>query len=176
MKKLMIAAAIVCAAAFANAATVNWTGMAVAQDPDKNPVNSYGVYLIDANKVALSAMTAALAGGDFSKLSGDAIVRSTTSLAAGTTARWQDNNWGSYATDTKLSWYTIILNDDIGDATYFMATSQLELTAPSAGNVPANFGAQTANSWNKIESIPEPTSGLLLLLGVAGLALRRRRA
>ena len=31
--------------------------------------------------------------------------------------------------------------------------------------IAANFGA-----------IPEPTSGLLLLLGVAGLALKRRRA
>ena len=36
-----------------------------------------------------------------------------------------------------------------------------------------------ANGWVNVKSaapIPEPTSGLLLLLGVAGMALRRRRA
>ncbi|MBR3923740.1 MAG: PEP-CTERM sorting domain-containing protein [Kiritimatiellae bacterium] len=30
--------------------------------------------------------------------------------------------------------------------------------------------------WTEVSAAPEPTSGLLLLLGMAGLALRRKRA
>ena len=32
------------------------------------------------------------------------------------------------------------------------------------------------SGWQTVGAVPEPTSGLLLLMGVAGLALRRRRA
>ena len=39
-----------------------------------------------------------------------------------------------------------------------------------------NVGAVTDKDWNVAVDVPEPTSGLLLLLGVAGLALKRRRA
>ena len=34
----------------------------------------------------------------------------------------------------------------------------------------------TQAGWYQTAAVPEPTSGLLLLLGVAGLALKRKRA
>jgi len=50
---------------------------------------------------------------------------------------------------------------------------ELAVTAPASGPVTFSSGSWTAPSS---ESVPEPTSGMLLLLGVAGLALKRRRA
>ena len=39
-----------------------------------------------------------------------------------------------------------------------------------------DWGSQKGNTWYKIGTVPEPTSGLLLLVGVAALALRRKHA
>ena len=52
------------------------------------------------------------------------------------------------------------------------------ITALGTGSQTIGFGNQatyTGNSGNW-QAVPEPTSGLLLLLGVAGLALKRKRA
>ena len=38
------------------------------------------------------------------------------------------------------------------------------------------FGSQANNTWYKIGTVPEPTSGILLALGVAALALKRKHA
>ena len=39
-----------------------------------------------------------------------------------------------------------------------------------------DWGSQEKNSWYKIGTVPEPTSGILLALGVAALALKRKHA
>ena len=85
--------------------------------------------------------------------------------------------------------YTLILVDQgglttldgfEGHAIVATGTSRRD-SLPGAGATTyyANFvndAQYGAADWQNVASIPEPTSGLLLLLGMAGLALRRRCA
>ena len=60
---------------------------------------------------------------------------------------------------------------------YSTATKAIGDVANYAIASNANFGNAATGSWTYTPAaIPEPTSGLLLLLGMAGLALRRLRA
>ncbi len=61
-----------------------------------------------------------------------------------------------------------------------MFTSDVKSNVKAVGTGTATIGfgnmqtaTQNASNW---QSVPEPTSGLLLLLGMAGLALKRKRA
>ena len=70
-----------------------------------------------------------------------------------------------------VSYTTDVLYDSVtGEATASFTTA---LTSISKATLDASAGYSTAGSWY---AVPEPTSGLLMLVGLAGLALRRRRA
>ena len=113
---------------------------------------------------------------------------STKSVSAGSIASAASDTDFTYGTGgEKYSFYFAIVN---GDDIYF-SNLKADITAPSTAaaaniafgtqnNNTATFsslapasGFQGAGHWS---SVPEPTSGLLLLLGMAGLALKRKRA
>ena len=75
----------------------------------------------------------------------------------------------------RKNYWLLIDNNETADEDHFFAisttTKAINITT-SSNTVSAAWTASQMGVFN----VPEPTSGLMLLLGVAGLALRRRRA
>jgi hypothetical protein len=174
MKKLMLTFAAIAAAMVVNAATCNWSGSSVAV-LSGDTATQYTMYLLDASVTDSATMASYLAKGDTSFIA-NATVSTTTGIAQGTNARWSKTGFGNFTAGEEYTFYTVIFNDALANADSFMITPEMTADAPSSGSLSMTFGTQTSNTWNEMAAVPEPTSGLLLLLGVAGLALRRKRA
>ena len=182
MKKLMIAAAIVCAAVMSQAASVTWTVDwaysnydSVNTYYDGSSVNYWIVNMLGATdttglsvdkdgNLVNSANYAVVASGSFEATAYDAV--------EGTIAN--DNYLALVIYDAANGLY------GVSDANQ---VSGIVAEPPTAGSLAASFqndggseGYLIANTPIPTEPVPEPTSGLLMLLGVAGLALRRKRA
>jgi len=176
MKKLLIAAAMVCAAAFAQAATVNWGVSNVKNSAGAAPTAGWAVM---AFYTAKDAGSAAIVSAIQSKTAGDLAFDSATlitSFGSGKVNAHNGTATGITDTSKNYDFYFVVFNDsDATKATEYAMVSALNKEYSSIDGKFSASGNFSGATW-QTTSVPEPTSGLLMLLGVAGLALRRRRA
>ena len=177
MKKLLIAAAIACVAAISQAATVNWTISGVKADGNTAPTAGWAVMAFyTAKDAGFGAIESAIKAGTAGDLAFESKTL-TVSFGAGKVAAHDANATGITDTSKNYDFYFVVFNDaDATKATAYamMSDPNKEYSSMAAKfTTSATFSASTP--WVST-SVPEPTSGLLMLLGVAGLALRRRRA
>jgi hypothetical protein len=123
-----------------------------------------------------AAVDTALAAGDFSALSGLAVSTVQAAKAGGFSGTVADLT-GSSATIFTVVFDTQAAGDALNTAKNYIKSETVTQNTYSGTDIPttANFDSSFAkSSWTAVA--PEPTSGLLMLVGLGALALRRRRA
>jgi len=183
MKKLMTFAACAMLAAVTHAAAVGWS----LAGANNYAGDAYQFFVIGQNGVeSIATITALLDAGT----SVDSYVFGSGAVAANGAANSPATAAGAPTLDagTYTSFFVVFdtTTPTAGSSNYAVVSGAANLTktvGASTGTVSFTAGSQAtflndASNWHSYGTapVPEPTSGLLMLLGMAGLALRRKRA
>lgn len=179
MKKIMIVLAAIAIAVSVNAATVNWGSGTIKLPSGANAKATVtaSLFIVDAATYATYATytdAAALSDAIYTAYNGTAVQTAASNGKSIATL-----SYGDYASGDSV--YALILYTTTENGQdYWMgnyATTTFDSAQDKSVGQLANFlgGNSTAGvtAWSTA-AVPEPTSGLLVLLGMASLALRRR--
>lgn len=180
MKKIIMTVVVGCFSAFSYAATYNWNAKADWVSADGDNALEVMAYVFDASAYSSTTVSTSLTAGN------TAILSSAIGSALISDEGWFELSGSGLTDDGETTPYAhayVVLLDTSSASTaqhfYVSSIADAEITdAVSAGGAYFAWdeivtGAPGGAGWT---AVPEPTSGLLLLLGMAGLALKRKRA
>jgi hypothetical protein len=179
MKKIMIMALVAAAAMLSvEAATVSWKSGSL-----KLPGSTAGEFGSTAGGSKITGYLFMLTESEYAEYSADkASIYADWAVGTITADATKKSSMGavtltdgqSYSNGDKL--YAALLytytDETLGDF-YIANTASFDFPDSTANQSVANIGT-SVGSWTA--AVPEPTSGLLMLVGLGALALRRRRA
>ena len=178
MKKLIIAVAAVAMAAVANAAALSWTTWAYINDgsADSDWITGGQAYLVMVTDAASFAVA------DDLSVTGGSIVDSHAFDGGTASGAWNETD--SLVAGDVYKFAIITTTDGTGATVPTTGTYGIDDNSGALysvtwdSNTGASFSANDSYAGASMSTAvaPEPTSGLLILLGMAGLALKRKRA
>lgn len=193
MKKIMVVLGAIAVVGMVHASTVKWSvtnvykqGSDTSQTANKAAAGSYYVmcFLADAGgssatdlKYLAQADAVSLAGaGKISDLASKATFAGTLTSKGTYASAVYDGNWAGGNT---VSAYAIVFDaTTAAAATHYQIASGSYTYEDAAEDKQIGLNMKTA-AWADVGGgggdAPEPTSAMLMLLGVAGLALRRKQ-
>ena len=190
MKKLIIAACAVAFTACVQAASINWLTSGAFYDVAGEEggwttvAEGTTAYFVFASSYSQSDLVADYAAGaaDMAKLtainSGTIGSDGTIAEVTGSTTTLSGNQAAYVVVFDAAN--NMFISDSVTKGIDEMSGTTYNLYEAQTGDIwalngDASNGYQGAG-WYSAAAVPEPTSGLLLLLGMAGLALRRKQA